>query len=149
MNDQDVNLDASFCEKIKKGVPYHHPKAVGPKPKRGKFSPSRVPFNTPNVPFGTPKVLNQLLDTEHFFVFRCRLDFSSRLFLIGPCTQTCFHSLSMIFFISFLNNSIIFKTNYLVDKYPKINLDKVQIIHNFIFISSSLLFLCMRPYFKF
>ena len=49
--DQDVNPDASFCKKFEKGVPYRHPKAVGPKPKRGKFDPFRVPF-------GTPKVLN-------------------------------------------------------------------------------------------
>ena len=41
-----------------------------------------------------------------------------------------------------------FRNNYLVDKYPKINLDKVQIIHNFIVIQSSILFLCMQSYFK-
>ena len=55
------------------GVPYHHPKAVGPKPKRGKFSPFRVPFSTPKVP-------NWLLDTEHSFVFGCCLDSSSSVF---------------------------------------------------------------------
>ena len=55
----------------------------------------------------------------------------------------------MIFFIIFfLNNSDFFKNNYLVDKYRKINLDKVQIIYNFIVIQSSFLFLCMYPYFK-
>ena len=37
-------------------------------------------------------------------------------------------------FISFLDNSSPFSKNYLVDKYSKINLDKVQIIHNFIVI---------------
>ena len=52
------------------------------------------------------------------------------------------------FFISFLDNLGFFRNNYLVDKYPKINFDKVQIIHNFIVIQSSLLFLCMHPYFK-
>ena len=67
MDDLDVNLDASFCEKIEKGVSYCHPKAVGPKPKRGKFGPFRMPFDTLKVP-------NWLLDTEHFFVFGCHLD---------------------------------------------------------------------------
>ena len=51
-------------------------------------------------------------------------------------------------FISFLDNSSLFKNNYLVDKYPKINLDKVQIIHNFIVIQLSLLFLCKQSYFR-
>ena len=41
------------------------------------------------------------------------------------------------------------KSNYLEDKYLKINLDKVQIIRSFIIIQSSLLFLCMHPYFKY
>ena len=52
------------------------------------------------------------------------------------------------FLVSFLDNLGFFKSNYLEDKYLKINLDKVQIIHNFIVIQSSLLFLCMHPYFK-
>ena len=39
-----------------------------------------------------------------------------------------------------------FQNNYLVDKYPKINLDKVQINHNFIVTQSFLLFLCIHPY---
>ena len=64
-----------------------------------------------------------------------------------------FHPPFMIFiylfiFISFLDNSSFFKSNYLVDKYPKINLNKVQIIHNFIVIQSPILFLCIHPYFK-
>ena len=54
------------------------------------------------------------------------------------------------FFISFLDNSdflrIIILNNYLVDKSLKINLNKVPIIHNFIVIQSSLLFLCMHLY---
>ena len=54
----------------------------------------------------------------------------------------------LFIYISFLDNLGFFKNNYLVDKYPKINLDKVQIIHNFIVIQSSILFLCMHPYFK-
>ena len=52
------------------------------------------------------------------------------------------------FLISFLDNLGFFKSNYLEDKYLKINLDKVQIIHSFIVIQSSLLFSCMHPYFK-
>ena len=56
--------------------------------------------------------------------------------------------LRLWFFISFLDNSNFFKNNYLVDKSLKINLDKVQIIHNFIVIQSSILFPCMHPYFK-
>ena len=52
------------------------------------------------------------------------------------------------FIFIFLNNLGFFRNNYLIDKYPKISLDKVHIIHNFIVIQSSLLFLCMHPYFK-
>ena len=89
-----------------------------------------------------------LLDTKRSFLFGCLLDSLSRVFfLFGPCTQTYFHPQSMIF-ISFLDNSGFFRNNYLVDRYPKINLNKVQIIHNFIIIQSSLLFLCMQSYFK-
>ena len=51
-------------------------------------------------------------------------------------------------FIYFLDNSDLFSNNYLVDKYSKINLDKVQIIHNFIVIQLSPLFLCKQFYFK-
>ena len=62
-----------FAKRLKKGVPYRHSKAVGTKPKKGKFGPFRVPF-------GTPKVLHWLLDIERYFVFGCRLDSSSRFF---------------------------------------------------------------------
>ena len=55
----------------------------------------------------------------------------------------------LFFYISFLDNSGFFKSNYLKDKYLKMNLDKVQIIRSFIIIQSSLLFLCMHPYFKY
>ena len=112
-----VNPDASFCEKIKKGVPYCHPKAVGPKPKRGKFGPFRVSF-------GTAKVPNWLLDTECSFMFGCCLDSSSKVFwqVLAPRHVFILH---LWFFISFLNNSSFFRNNYLIDKYPKINLDKV------------------------
>ena len=50
--------------------------------------------------------------------------------------------------VSFLDNSGFFKSNYLEDKYLKINLDKDQIIHSFIVIQSSFLFPCIHPYFK-
>ena len=50
-------------------------------------------------------------------------------------------------FISFMDNSGLFSNNYLVDNYSKINLDKVQIIHNFIIIQLSSLFLCKQSYF--
>ena len=59
-----------------------------------------------------------------------------------------FHALSMIFYYLLSRLFRLFKNNYLDDKYPKINLEKVQIIQNFIFIQSSLLFSCMHPYFK-
>ena len=72
-DDQDMNSNTSFCEKIEKGVPYRHPKAVGPNPKTWKFGPFRVLF-------GTPKVSNWPLDTKHSFLFGCCLDFSSRVF---------------------------------------------------------------------
>ena len=51
-------------------------------------------------------------------------------------------------FTFFLDNLGLFSNNYLVDKYSKINLDKVQIIHNFIVIKLFLLFLCKQSYFK-
>ena len=54
---------------------------------------------------------------------------------------------SMIFTF-FLDNLGLFSNNYLVDKYSKINLDKVQIIHRFIVIKLFLLFLCKQSYFK-
>ena len=139
----DVNPNASFCEKIKKGVPYCHLKAIGPKPKRGKFGPFRVLFDTPKVP-------NWLLDTEHFFVFGWLLDSFSKVFFYWSLHLDVFSSFIYDFFfiIFFLNNSDFFRNNYLIDKYPKINLDKVQIIYNFIVIQSSFLFLCMYPCFK-
>ena len=51
-------------------------------------------------------------------------------------------------FISFLDKSGLFSNNYLVDKYSKINLDKIQIIHNFIIKQLSHFFLCKQSYFK-
>ena len=50
-------------------------------------------------------------------------------------------------FISFQDNLGLFSNNYLVDNYSKINLDKVQIIHNFIIIQLFPLFLCNQSYF--
>ena len=43
-------------------------------------------------------------------------------------------------FNSFMDNSGLFNNNFLVEKYSIINLDKVQIIHNFIVIQLSPLF---------
>ena len=79
-----------FAKRSKKGVLYPHLKGVGPKPKREKFGPFKVPF-------GIPKVPNGLLDTECSSMFECILEFLSRVFLSGPCTQMCFHPQSMIF----------------------------------------------------
>ena len=78
-------------------VPYHHPKAIGPKSKTWKFNLFRVPF-------GTPKVPNWPLDTKHSFVFRCCLDSSSRGFLLFLVPR-CVFILRLWFFISFLDNS--------------------------------------------
>ena len=84
-----------------------------------------------------------LLDAERSFVFGCVLDSLFRVFLTQSLYLDVFSSLVYDFFfkIFFLDNLGFFRNNYLVDKYPKINLDKVQIIHNFIVIQSSLLFL--------
>ena len=90
-----------------------------------------------------------LLDAERAFVFRCVLGFFDPVLV----PRRVFILSLWFFFISFLDNSGFCRNNYLVDKYPKINLDKIQIIHNFIVIQSSLLFLYMHlppmhPYFK-
>ena len=85
--------------------------------------------------------------SEHSFVFGCRLDSFSKIFWPILVPRHVF-VLRLWFFISFLDNSGFFKNNYLVDKSLKINLDNVQIIPNFVVIQSSLLFLCMHPYFK-
>ena len=60
---------------------------------------------------------------------------------LGLALRLIFNPYSKIF-TSFLDNLGLFNNNYLVDKYFKINLDKVQIIHNFIVIQLSPLFLC-------
>ena len=133
-------MDASFCEKIEKGMHNHNPKASGPKATWWQFSNFRVLF-------GTPKVPNWLLDAERTFMFRCHLDSPSRVLWLVLVPRHVF-ILRLWFFISFLDNSGFSKNNYLEDKYLKINLDKVQIIHSFIVIQSSLLFPCMHPYFK-
>ena len=126
-----MNPDASFCKKVENGVPYRHSKAVGPKPTWWQFS--------------TPKVPNWLLEVKCTFMFGCHLVFPSRVFWqsldLGVFSTSVYY-----FFISFQDNSGFFKNNYLVDKSLKINLDKVQIIPNFVVIQSSLLFICMHPY---
>ena len=88
------------------------------------------------------------LEHQTFFHVRVHFGLSFQGFLIQFLHLDMFSSLVYDFFISFLDNSGFFRNNYLVDKYNKINLDKINIIHNFIVIQSSLLFLCMHPYFK-
>ena len=122
---QDANLDTSFREKIER-VCFIVTQRVRRKPKRRKFGPFKCRS-------ALQKCRMVLLDAEYTFVFGCILDSLSMVFLSDPCTQTCFHPQSMIF-ISFLDNSGFFRNNYLLEKYPKINFDKVQIIHNFIVI---------------
>ena len=140
MDDYGLNSNASFYEKVEKGVPYHHSKAVGPKPTWWQFGTFRVKFSTPKVP-------NWLLEAERTFVFGCHLVFPFRVFWPVLVPRRVFN-LRLWFFISFLDNSSFFKNNYLVDKSLKINLDNIQIIPNFVVIQSSILFLCMHPYFK-
>ena len=77
-----------------------------------------------------------LLGADHTFVYGCLLDFFRFLEPVLALRRV-FNPYSKIF-ISFLDNSSLFKNNYLVDKYPKINFDKVHIIHNFIVIQLSL-----------
>ena len=140
MDELNANLDASFYENVENGMPCHHLKGVRPKPKRDHSALLKCRS-------ALQKCQMVLLDAERSSLFGCILDSLFRVFLSGPCTQTCFHPQSIIF-ISIIDNLGFFKNNYLVDKYPKINLDKVHIIHNFIVIQSSLLFLCMQSYFK-
>ena len=140
MDDQDANLDASFREKIERACFIVTQRALGQSPKGGNLA-------LLNFRSALQKCRMVLLDAKHTFVFGCILDSSSMVFLSDSCTQTCFHPQSIVF-ISFLDNSCFFRNNYLVKKYPKINFDKVQIIHNFIVIQSSFLFLCMQSYFK-
>ena len=63
----------------------------------------------------------------------------------GLILRRVFNPYSRIF-ISFLES--LFNNNYLVYKYSKINIDKVHIIHNFIVIQLSSLFLCKQSYFR-
>ena len=86
-----------------------------------------------------------LLDTKRTFVLRCALDTFFRFSWAGLALRRVFNPHSKIF-TSFLDNSGLFSNNYLVDKYSKINLGKVQIIHNFIVMQLSLLFLCKQSY---
>ena len=142
-----MNPDASFCKKIEKGMHNRHLKAIGPKPTSWQFSTFKVSFSTPKVSFDTPNVPNWPYGSECTLVFECRLDPSSRFFWLVLVPRHVFTHIQR-FFISFLDNSGLFRNNYLVDKYPKINLNKVQIIHNFIVIQLSLLFLCKQSYFR-
>ena len=64
----------------------------------------------------------------------------------GLALRHVFNLFSKIF-IFFLDNLGLFNNDYLVDKYSKINLDKVQIIHNFVIIQPFPLFPCKQSYF--
>ena len=64
----------------------------------------------------------------------------------GLALRHVFNLFSKIF-IFFLDNLGLFNNDYLVDKYSKINLDKVQIIHNFVIIQPFALFPCKQSYF--
>ena len=111
-------------------------------------SASNSQFSTFGVPNGALKVPNWLLEAERTFVFRCHLVSPSRFF--GRSLYLDMFSTSVYdFFVSFLDYLGFFKSNYLEYKYLKINLNKVQIIHNFVVIQSSLLFPWMHPYFKY
>ena len=88
-----------------------------------------------------------LLNTKRTFVFGCILDSLFRFLELSLALKHVFNPYSKIF-ISFLDNSGLFSKNYLVDKFSKINLDKIQIIYSFIVIKLSLLFLCKQSYFK-
>ena len=119
-----------FLQKVEKDVPYRHPKRVGSKPKSVPFDTLKVPFSTPKVPNGTFGCQSHFRAWVHFgLIFLGFLEPSHAL-------RRVFNPYSNIF-ISFMDNSGIFSNNYLVDKYSKINLDKVQIIHNFIVIQLS------------
>ena len=88
-----------------------------------------------------------LLGVDRTFVFGCVLD--PFLGFLKPvlALRRVFNLYSKIF-IFFLDNSSLFRNNYLVNKYLKINLDKIQIIHNFIVVQLSILFLCKQSYFR-
>ena len=105
-----LGFESTFCEKIEKGVHYHHPKAVGPKPTWWQFDTFRVMF-------GTPKVPNWLLEAEPTFVFGCHLVSPSRVFWPVLVPRRVFN-LRLWFFVSFLDNLGFFKSNYLEDKIP-------------------------------
>ena len=104
------------------------------------FGTLKVLFNTPKVPNGTLGHQTYFRVPVHFGPF---LSFLELILALGRV----FNPYPKIF-ISFLNNSGLFSNNYLVDKYSKISFDKVQIIHNFIVIQLSPLFLCKQSYFK-
>ena len=140
-DEQSANRDASFCKNVEKDVSYRHPKRIEPKLKR-------VPFSTLKVPIGTPKVSNGTFGHQTHFRARVRFGFLFQVFLSQALHLDVFPIRILRFLHIFLDNLGLFSNNYLVDKYSKINLDKVQIIHNFIVIKLFLLFLCKQSYFK-
>ena len=118
---------------------------------------------------GTRRELGQSPKRCHSALWKCRSTLQKcQMVLLDTNALSCSHTfwtpflvffesglaLRLIFnlyskiFTSFLDNLGLFNNNYLVDKYSKINLDKIQIIHNFIVIQLSPLFLCKQSYFK-
>ena len=135
-----MNLATSFCEKIKNGVHYRHSKAIGPKPNQGKFGLLKCRSALQKCRIGSWR-LNALSCSGA--IWSLLLGFFGQSLYLDVFSTSVYD-----FLVSFLHNLGFFKSNYLEDKYLKINLDKIQIIHSFIVIQSFLLFLCMHPYFK-
>ena len=128
-------------KKIENDVPYHNQKSVGPKP-------LRVPFGTVKVPFSTPKVPNGTLGCQSYFCVRVHFGLLFQVFSSQALHLDVFSIRILRFLTLFQIIQVFSKNNYLVDKYSKINLDKVQIIHNFIVIQLFPLFLCKQSYFR-
>ena len=93
-DDYGLNSNASFCEKVEKGVPYCHSKAIGPKPTWWQFGTFRVPFSSPKVP-------NWLLEAKCTFVFGCHLVFPSRVFWLVFVPRRVFNLRLWFFLLSF------------------------------------------------
>ena len=127
MDNQGLNLNASFWEKIEKGMHNHHPKTIGPKPTSRKFNPFRVLLNWP-------------CGSECTFVFGCRLDSSSRVFWPVLVPRRIF-ILCLRFFISFLDNSRYLRTIILQINTLKLILIKFRL--------STILLLSIHPFYSY
>ena len=130
MDDQGLNLAASFCKKIEKGM---HQSVVGPKPNQGKFSPFRVLFSTPKVRIGSwmPNALpcSGAIQTP-------LLGFLGQSLYLNAFSSSVYD----FFIISFLDNSaflraIILKINTLKQILIKFRLSTVLLLSNHPFYS--------------